>query len=130
LLVDDNAAVRSLVRRLFEAEPDFEISGEAEDGRDAVQKAEVLKPHLIILDQSMPIMTGIDAALLLRKILPDTRIILFTVHGSEVERLAREVGIDAVVSKNRAASQLIPQARILLAPIDRTHQSVERRNAS
>jgi DNA-binding NarL/FixJ family response regulator len=78
--VDDNSAVRSLVRRLFELEPDFEISGEAENGRDAVEKAENLKPDLIILDLSMPVMTGLDAAPLLRKLLPNARIILFTVQ--------------------------------------------------
>ena len=70
LLVDDNSVVRSLVRQLFESQPDFEISGEAENGRDAVEKAENLKPDLIILDLSMPVMTGLDAAPLLRRLLP------------------------------------------------------------
>lgn len=65
LLVDDNAVVRSFVRQLFELQPDFEISGEAENGRDAVEKAEKLKPNLIILDLIMPVMTGLDAAPLL-----------------------------------------------------------------
>jgi chemotaxis response regulator CheB len=53
LLVDDNSVVRSLVRQLFELEPDFEISGEAENGRDALEKAENLKPDVIILDLSI-----------------------------------------------------------------------------
>lgn len=116
LLVDDISAVRSLVRQLFELEPDFEISGEAEDGRDALEKAKILKPDLIILDLSMPDMTGLEAATLLRQILPETRIILFTVQeGGEVERLAREAGIHAVVSKNKAASKLVFQAKALLS---------------
>jgi two-component system nitrate/nitrite response regulator NarL len=116
LLVDDNPVVRSLVRHLIELEPDFEISGEAENGRDAVEKAENLKPDLIILDLVMPVMTGLDAAPLLRKLLPNTRIILFTVQeGREVERLAHAAGIHAVVSKNQAVSKLILQARSLLA---------------
>src|ERR1039457_5299184 len=129
LLVDDNSVVRSLVRQLFELEPDFEISGEAENGRDAVEKAENLKPDVIILDLSMPVMTGLDAAPLLRKLLPDTRIILFTVQeGSEVERLARAAGIHAVVAKNQAASQLILQAQVLRAPKKQEHAKL--RNAS
>jgi two-component system nitrate/nitrite response regulator NarL len=116
LLVDDNPVVRSLVRHLIELEPDFEISGEAENGRDALEKAENLKPDLIILDLVMPVMTGLDAAPLLRKLLPNTRIILFTVQeGREVERLAHAAGIHAVVSKNQAVSKLILQARTLLA---------------
>jgi two-component system nitrate/nitrite response regulator NarL len=115
LLVDDNPVVRSLVRQLFELEPDFEISGEAENGRDAVEKAEYLKPDLIILDLAMPVMTGLDAAPLLRKVVPDARIILFTVQeGREVERLARAAGIHAVVAKSQAASRLILRAHALL----------------
>jgi DNA-binding NarL/FixJ family response regulator len=131
LLVDDNSVVRSLVRQLFELEPDFEISGEAENGRDAVEKAENLKPDVIILDLSMPVMTGLDAAPLLRKLLPDTRIILFTVQeGSGVERLARAAGINAVISKNQAASKLILQAQALLASIEQEHHPAKLRNAS
>ena len=131
LLVDDNSAVRSLVRRLFELEPDFEISGEAENGRDAVEKAENLKPDLIILDLIMPVMTGLDAAPLLKQLLPDTLIILFTQQeGSEVERLARAAGIDAVVSKSQAASELVLKAQALLASIEQEHDPAKFRNAS
>jgi two-component system nitrate/nitrite response regulator NarL len=130
LLVDDNRAVRSWVRQLFESELDFEISGEAENGRDAVEKAENLKPDLIVLDLSMPVMTGLDAAPLLRKLLPDTRIILFTVQdGREVEQLARAAGIDAVVSKNQKASNLILQAHTLLASMEQEHTPAKLRNA-
>jgi two-component system nitrate/nitrite response regulator NarL len=130
LLVDDNSAVRSLVRQLFELEPDFEISGEAENGRDAVEKAENLNPNLIVLDLVMPVMTGLDAAPLLRKLLPDTPIILFTVQeGSEVEQLARAAGIHAVVSKNQPASKLILQARSLLASLGQEPRPAKLRNA-
>jgi two-component system nitrate/nitrite response regulator NarL len=115
LLVDDNPLVRSLVRQVFELHPDFEISGEAENGREAVEKAENLKPDLIILDLAMPVMTGLDAAPLLRRVVPDARIILFTVQeGREGERLARAAGIHAVVAKSQAASQLILRAQALL----------------
>ena len=115
LLVDDNPLVRSLVRQVFELHPGFEISGEAENGREAVEKAENLKPDLIILDLAMPVMTGLDAAPLLRKVVPDSRIILFTVQeGREVERLARAAGTHAVVSKSQAASKLILRAQALL----------------
>jgi DNA-binding NarL/FixJ family response regulator len=131
LLVDDNAVVRSFVRQLFELQPDFEISGEAENGRDAVEKAERLKPDLIILDLIMPVMTGLDAAPLLRQLLPDTRIILFTQQeGSEVERLARAAGIDAVVSKSQAASELVLKGQALLASIEQEHDRAKFRNAS
>ena len=131
LLVDDNSAVRSLVRRLFELEPDFEISGEAENGRDAVEKAKNIKPDVIILDLSMPVMTGLDAAPLLRKLLPNARIILFTVQdGREIERLARAAGANSVVSKNQSASELILQAQALLASIEQEHDPAKLPNAS
>ena len=131
LLVDDNAVVRSFVRQLFEFQPDFEISGEAENGRDAIEKAERLKPDLIILDLIMPVMTGLDAAPLLKQLLPDTLIILFTQQeGSEVERLARAAGIDAVVSKSQAAPELVLKAQALLASIEQEHDPAKSRNAS
>jgi DNA-binding NarL/FixJ family response regulator len=115
LLLDDNPLVRSLVRQAFELHPDFELSAEAENGREAVEKAENLKPDLIILDLAMPVMTGLDAAPLLRKVVPDARIILFTVQGGrEVERLASAAGIHAVVAKSQAASKLILRAQALL----------------
>ena len=129
--MDDNAVVRSLVRQLFELQPDFEISGEAENGRDAIEKAEKLKPDLIILDLVMPVMNGLDAAPLLKQLLPDTPIVLFTQQErSEVERLARAPGIDAVVSKSLAASELVPKVQALLASIDQEPDPAKFRNAS
>jgi DNA-binding NarL/FixJ family response regulator len=116
LLVDDNTAVRAMVRQLFETHPDFEVAGEADNGRDGVAKARNLKPDLVVLDLAMPVMTGLDAAPLLRKEVPGARLILFTAHeGSEVERLARAAGIHAVVSKTQEAAKLVAQAAALLS---------------
>jgi len=116
LIVDDNTFVRSSLRFLFESYPEFEVSGEAENGQDAIDKAERLKPDLIILDLAMPVMNGLEAAPELRKMLPDARLILFTVHdGPQVQHLAQAAGIHAVVSKSQAASTLIKQAQALLA---------------
>jgi DNA-binding NarL/FixJ family response regulator len=130
LVVDDNAAVRTLVRQLFALEPDFEIAGEAENGREAVEKAANLKPEIVILDLAMPVMNGLDAAPELRKILPEIKIILFTVEqGSEVDRLASQAGINAVILKDNAP-RLISQARLLLEPKEDESDSGELRNAS
>jgi len=116
LLVDDSAIMRSMVRRLFESQPGFEVSGEAENGQEAIEKAANLKPDLIILDLVMSVMTGLDAAPVLRKMLPATLLILFTVHESrEVAKLALAAGIHAVVPKTQAAAKLITQAQVLLA---------------
>jgi DNA-binding NarL/FixJ family response regulator len=131
LIVDDNFVVRSMVRQLFELEPEFEVSGEAENGMEALQKAATLKPDLVILDLSMPVMSGLDAAPHLMDLLPAVRIILFTVEeGREVERLARVGGIHAVVSKQQVASQLISQAHALLAFLNPDDDSEDLRDAS
>jgi DNA-binding NarL/FixJ family response regulator len=115
LLVDDNADVRKAVRRLFHDDPNFEVVGEAEDGRDAVENAPRLRPDLIILDLSMPVMNGLEAALLLVKILPNAGLILFTAHGGpEIGHLSLAAGIHAVVSKATASTELIPKAEALM----------------
>lgn len=114
LIVDDDLLVRNALRRLFNAS-EFEVSGEAQDGQEAIDKAELLKPDLIILDLSMPVMNGLQAAAPLRKILPDVRLILFTMHdGPEVERLAKMAGIHAVIGKSRATT-LIAMVQALMA---------------
>jgi two-component system nitrate/nitrite response regulator NarL len=115
-VVDDNPTVRSMVRQLFESEANYVMVGEAENGRDAIAKAVFVKPDLIVLDLSMPVMSGLDAAPYLRTVLPETRLLLFTVHnGLEVERLARAAGIQAVVSKDKGALELVPRSKALLA---------------
>jgi DNA-binding NarL/FixJ family response regulator len=115
MLVDDSAILRKAVRHLFDAHPKFEVCGEAEHGREAVEKAYVLRPDLIVLDLSMPVMHGLEAAPLLIKILPNVWIILFSNHdGPEVQRLSRDAGIHAVVPKSKAATHLIPQAEALI----------------
>lgn len=116
LLVDDSALIRRTVRPLFDSHPNFEVVGEAEHGREAVEKAPVLLPDLIILDLSMPVLNGFQAAPLLIRILPKVWIILFTSHDlPEVERLSRAAGIHAVVLKHKAATHLIAQAEALVA---------------
>jgi two-component system, NarL family, nitrate/nitrite response regulator NarL len=114
-LVDDSATVRGAVRPLFDSHPNFEVCGEAEHGREAVEKAPSLRPDLILLDLSMPVMNGLEAAPLLLKILPSVWLILFTAHdGPEVSRLSRAAGIHAVVPKSKAVTHLIAQAEALV----------------
>ena len=114
--MDDSAVVRRAVRRLFSVHPKFEVCGEAEHGREAVEKAPTLQPDLIILDLSMPVMNGLEAAPLLIKILPRVYIILFSnYYGPEVEQLSRDAGIHAVVQKSKATTHLLPQAEALIS---------------
>jgi DNA-binding NarL/FixJ family response regulator len=101
LIVDDNARIRRLIRDLLERESGFEVCGEAVDGYDAIEKAQRLKPDLIILDMSMPRMNGIEAAPRLKKILPKTPIVVCTSYEAALEGFdVRKLGIDIVVPKD------------------------------
>jgi two-component system, NarL family, nitrate/nitrite response regulator NarL len=116
LLVDDSADIRRAVRPLFDSHPKFRVVGEAEHGREAVEIAPKLQPDLIVLDMSMPVMNGLEAAPLLVKHLPRVWLILFTSYYlPEVERLSRAAGIHAIVPKDKAATHLIKQAEALFA---------------
>ena len=116
MLVDDSAEIRRAVRPLFDSHPKFQVVGEAEHGCEAIEKAASLRPDLIILDLSMPVMNGLEAAPLLIKLLPRVWLILFTSYElPELELLSRAAGIHAVVPKHKAATHLIPQAEALVA---------------
>jgi DNA-binding NarL/FixJ family response regulator len=114
LLVDDSAIIRKAVRPLFDSHPKFVVCGEAEHGREAVEKAPSLRPDLIVLDLVMPVMNGLEAAPLLTKILPHVWLILLTSHDwPGLSQDVRSAGIHAVVPKNKAGAHLIAQAEAL-----------------
>jgi DNA-binding NarL/FixJ family response regulator len=104
LIVDDHAVIRRSLRQLFESRSGWEVCGEAVNGRDAIEKARELKPDLIVLDLSMPEMDGLQAARVLKSVMPEVPIILFTNFGQDpfIEREALAVGIRDVVSKANA----------------------------
>ena len=114
LIVDDSDSMRIVVRALFEAEPGFSVVGEAVNGLDAIDKADELAPDLIVLDLSMPIMNGLEAAETLKSTSPSTHIFILTAHGGpEVDRAARAAGVDAVFSKaSDDMDKMIASARI------------------
>jgi DNA-binding NarL/FixJ family response regulator len=115
LIVDDHSFIRTAVRTFLENETEFTVCGEAVDGLEAVQMAEALQPALIILDFSMPRMSGLQAAPVLRKILPTVPIILFTLHRDMLANAhLHMVEIDAVVSKSDDLNVLAGQVRRLL----------------
>ncbi len=115
LIADDNDAVRRAVCEAFTRDPDFEVCGEAHDGQDAIEKAQRLKPDLIILDFAMPVINGFEAARALRDLMPSVPIIMFTLYDDEFMReKARLVGATEVVSKTDDISVLMRTARRLL----------------
>jgi len=111
LIADDHEAVRRDLRRLFRAYPDFIVCGEAVDGADALAKAQLLSPDLVILDLAMPEMNGLEAATALQHIMPAVPIFLLTAHHTrELELAALQSGIRAVFSKYDQLEGLIEQA--------------------
>jgi len=115
LIVDDNSSIRHLLRAAIENISGWKVCGEAVNGREAIEKAQELKPNLIVLDLAMPIMNGLEAAPLLRRLLPTVPIILYTLHDNKaVERVAFSLGISAVVSKAAGMTTLVTQAQDLL----------------
>ena len=115
LIVDDNAHIRQAICEQFQRESDFEVCGEAANGKEAIAKALELHPDLIVLDLSMPVMNGLDAARELKRLMPTVPLIMYSVFGDRlVEQQARLVGISELVSKSQPAAILVSKARSLL----------------
>jgi DNA-binding NarL/FixJ family response regulator len=114
LVVDDAANLRELLTVLLDVEDDFEVVGTAADGVQALEKAESLKPDIVLLDLAMPVMDGLQALPGLRERLPGSRIVIFS--GFEHEALAREAlaaGADAYIEKGTSVMQLVARLRQL-----------------
>ena len=115
LIVDDNPMVRRSLCDLFTQQADFQICGEAENGLQAIEKAQQRKPDLIVLDLVMPGMNGLDAARVINGMLPEVPMILFTLHSEGLlQEQARSAGIATVISKGERGRFLIDKARSLL----------------
>jgi DNA-binding NarL/FixJ family response regulator len=110
LIADDHRTVRDGVRSILAADRDFEIVGEAADGLQALELARSLHPDLIVLDNSMPGMTGIEVASRVAAELPDTAIVMLTLDGG-LESQARAAGAVAHVAKDDAPRMLLRAAR-------------------
>jgi len=118
LVVDDNPAIRKIVCELFTNEGDFEVCGQAENGREAVEKAQLLQPTLIVTDLSMPLMNGLEETRILKKLMPAVPVIIYSAHIDPfVDKEAFAAGASAVVSKSEAVAVLIGKARGLLDEI-------------
>ncbi len=108
VLADDHTILREGLRALLSADPDFEIIGEAGDGREAVRCVEKLGPDLLLMDLSMPRMSGMDAISEIKKRYPKTKIIALTVHKTEEYLLSTlQAGVDGYVLKDATHDELV-----------------------
>lgn len=107
LIVDDNPQIRKIVRSALEADGSCKVCGEAVNGQDAIEKAARLHPDLVVLDLTMPILNGLDAARVLSKTMPNVLLIMLTNHANKlVEPEARSAGIKALLSKADGITKL------------------------
>ena len=118
LVVDDYAAVRSAIRVGLERYSRFFVCGEAVDGVDAIEKATKLQPDFILLDLSMPRMNGMEAAAVLKRMMPNVLIVAFTMYAELLGKsLPSTVGIDAVIDKLAGIPKVVECARNLLGAV-------------
>jgi CheY-like chemotaxis protein len=114
LIVDDSKAVRDAIRFLVEKQEGFTVCDEAVDGFDAIEKAQNLKPDLILLDLSMPKLNGAVAASVLKATIPGIRIILFTMYEDAVSMLRPALAVDLVLTKPNGLRNLVQSMQEVL----------------
>jgi DNA-binding NarL/FixJ family response regulator len=118
LIVDDSVAIRKILRETLGREAGWEVCGEASNGREGIEKAQQLKPDLIVLDLAMPVMNGLDAARVLTRLLPGVPLVMFTnFETSHLKREASSAGITAIVSKDGPIRALVSSIQELLEPV-------------
>ncbi|HZE56711.1 MAG TPA: response regulator transcription factor [Chthoniobacterales bacterium] len=114
LLADDHDVMRQGTRMLIERQPGWEVCGLASTGREAVAQADELKPNVVIMDMTMPEMNGLDAAIEIKRRVPESEILMFTAHEDEgLVQDAFEAGIKSVVFKSEAYDFLVKAIKAL-----------------
>jgi DNA-binding NarL/FixJ family response regulator len=115
LIVDDHELVRRGLKDILRG-TEFEVCGEAQNGQEGFAQTMSLRPALVLLDMSMPVLTGLQAAAKIRQVLPETKILIITMHDSpQMEIEARAAGADAYITKMAAAGSLVEAMRALVA---------------
>jgi DNA-binding NarL/FixJ family response regulator len=115
LIVDDSAAMRQALCRLFKAAGGFQVCGEASNGQEAIELTRELKPELIVLDLCMPGLNGLETARQLNQLTDPPPIILYSMNAEDIiAKEASALGVSAVVSKAEGIKTLITKARKVL----------------
>jgi DNA-binding NarL/FixJ family response regulator len=116
LVADDHEVVRQGIRTILQARPDWEICGEAGNGEEAIRLVRQLRPDVVIMDITMPVMSGLEAARELAKLQLPSRVLIFTMHESKsLGSSVRKAGAHGYVVKARAARDLIEALDRLLS---------------
>jgi len=114
LLADDHTILRAGLKMMLNAQPDMEIVGEAQDGRQSMQEAQRLQPDIILMDITMPDMNGIEATKQIKKLLPEIKILILTMHEhDEYIFQALRAGASGYMLKEAADTELISAIHII-----------------
>jgi len=112
LLADDHAILRAGLRMLLEAQPDMTVVAEASDGEEALRRARETHPDVAVIDLTMPGLSGVETLERLHRDLPDTRLLVLTMHDDPAyARVARTAGASAHVIKDSESSELLAAIR-------------------
>ena len=115
LVADDHEVVRQGIRAILQARPEWEICGEAVDGRETIRLAKQLQPDVIVMDITMPHMSGLEASQEIARLQLPSRVLIFTMHESQsLAPSVRKAGAHGYVVKSRAARDLIDALERLL----------------
>ena len=116
LIVDDHAFIRRGVQGILQAHPEWQLCGEADNGKDAVRMAGELNPEAIVMDVSMPGLNGVEATRAIRKTNAKVKILLLTLHeSSELVRTAFQAGINGYLLKTDAEQELVQALNVVIA---------------
>ena len=107
-LADDHTIVRQGLAKLLEAEPNIKVVGEAQDGREAVNKVQKLNPDIVIMDIAMPLLNGIEATRQIKKVLPQIKIIILSMHSHDryISELIK-LGASGYLLKDSTGSEIV-----------------------
>ena len=116
LIVEDSQFERTVIRSAVEGLTNFQVCGEASDGVEAIKKARELRPDLVIMDLAMPLMNGVEAAMVLRNTMPKVPVVLFTLYAEQLRgAISPGFGVTLIVSKTAGLAGLIESLERLLA---------------
>ncbi|MFA0733250.1 MAG: hypothetical protein LKKZDAJK_001865 [Candidatus Fervidibacter sp.] len=115
LIADDHAILRDGLKALLQSAPDMEVVGEAATGEEALRLVHKLRPNVVLMDISMPDMTGLEATEVIKRMYPEIKVIALTVHEHETYlRRMLQVGADGYVVKRAAADELVRAIRTVM----------------
>ena len=115
LIVDDHAVIRRGVQGILSTYPEWDLCGEADNGQDAIRLASELAPEVVIMDVSMPGMNGLEATRIIHDVLPETKVLLLTLHSSsEFVRSAFRAGARGYVLKSDAENELVRALNVVI----------------